>query len=595
MIKNIKSIILSIMATIALCVMLCSTFFVQYAMYDNYFLLYPMSVGVSLVSIVALFSCFVRKNNFRLSLPDILISALVIYYAARYDYQLQLANWKIIYAVLLLILWFAVRIVLSHIRISRDLLFGGIVGIGCMLTVWGILQLYNCLDSNHRLFAITGPFYNPGPYSGYIAMIFPISLSRLLKSKGAARYLWLAAFSLMLCILPAGMSRSAWLALLVSSMWLFTVHYRLVSKVLLFVKVRPYAVIACLFLLLCSILLILFSLFQMKADSANGRLFIWENTCKAISAHPLFGYGAGSFSHVYGNVQAEYFALGGYTELEERVAGSPEYAFNEYLQICVEGGVLLLLFFLVIAIWGIYRGVANKEYDACAGLISLFVFSFSSYPFQILSFLMVGILLFAVCFTSIGKDEDANVLETHTYLFPIIILLGALSSTYLLHTSKDLSQRWFYIDVLHKNGSFKEATIGYERIYKYLNHNPNFLLKYARGLIAQEKYDEANKVLERAKLICSYPIIWNLQGKCYQLTHNYIAAERCFKESIDLLPGRIYPYYLLAKLYSESFFYNENEMKKMANIVLLKSPKIPSKAVDEMRVEMSLLINKVSN
>lgn len=562
-------------------------------MYDNYFLLFPMSVGVSLVSIVALLSFFMRESNFRLSLLDILISILVVYYAARYDYQLQLANWKIIYAVLLLILWFATRILLSHIHISRNILLGGIVGIGCVLTVWGILQLYNCIDSNHRLFAITGPFYNPGPYSGYIAMIFPISLSRIFKSKGGERCFWLVSFSLMLCILPAGMSRSAWFALFVSSMWLLIVHYRLVSKLSLFVKTCPRVAIGWFLSLLCILLLILFALFHMKADSANGRLFIWENTCKAICAHPLFGYGAGRFPNVYGNVQAEHFVSGNYTELEERVAGSPEYAFNEYLQICVEGGLLLLLFFLAISIWVIIRGINNKEYDACAGLLSLFVFSFSSYPFQILPFMMVGVLLSAICFTGISKD--VTIRSTCTFLFLVIILLAALSGTSLLQKSNDISQRWFYIDVLHRDGSFKEATNGYERIYKYLNHNPNFLLKYARVLIAQEKYDEAIEVLERAKLICCYPIIWNLQGRCYQIVHDYISAERCFKESSNLLPGRIYPYYLLAKLYSEPSFYNENEMKKMANIVLSKSPKILSKAIDEMRVEMSLLINKCSN
>lgn len=593
MLKNIKSMILSIIATIALCVMLCSTFFVQYAMYDNYFLLFPMSVGVSLVSIVALFSFFVREGNFRLSLPDILISILVIYYAARYDYQLQLANWKIVYAVLLLILWFATRILISYIHISRDILLGGIVGIGCMLTVWGLLQLYNCVDSNHRIFAITGPFYNPGPYSGYIAMIFPISLCRLLKSKGAARYFWLISFSLMLCILPAGMSRSAWLALFVSSIWLLAIHYRLVNKLIFFTKARPRVAMGCFLSLLCTLLLILFALFYMKADSANGRLFIWENTCKAISAHPLVGYGIGTFSHVYGSVQSEHFASGNYTDLEERVAGSPEYAFNEYLQMCVEGGLLLLLFFLAISIWIIIRGINNEEYGACAGLISLFVFSFSSYPFQILPFMMVGVILSTICITN--KKSDVNIHSTYTFIYSVIIMLSALLSSYLLQKSKDISQRWFYIDVLHREGSFKEATIGYERIYKYLNHNPNFLVKYARVLIAQEEYDKAIKVLERAKLICCYPIVWNLQGKCYQLAHDYISAEKCFKESIDLLPGRIYPYYLLAKLYSESSFYHDVEMKKMANIVLSKNPKIPSKAIDEMRVEMSLLINKFSN
>ncbi len=183
-----KHIILSTGITLFICVMLCSTFFVRYDMFDNYLLLFPLSVGIGLVSIVAFFTFMIQRNAFRFSGPDILITVLVVYYAARYDYELQLANWKIIYAFLLWILWFAVRILLTNVAISRRILFGGIVAIGCMLAVWGLLQLYGIQFSNHRLFAITGPFYNPGPYSGYLAMIFPISLCLLLQSRGKIRY-----------------------------------------------------------------------------------------------------------------------------------------------------------------------------------------------------------------------------------------------------------------------------------------------------------------------------------------------------------------------------------------------------------------------
>ena len=45
---------------------------------------------------------------------------------------------------------------------------------------------------------------------------------------------------------------------------------------------------------------------------------------------------------VYEKAQAEYFAKGNYTETEERVEGSPEYAFNEYLQLAIEGGIIFI-------------------------------------------------------------------------------------------------------------------------------------------------------------------------------------------------------------------------------------------------------------
>jgi hypothetical protein len=39
----------------------------------------------------------------------------------------------------------------------------------------GLLQLYDFLPSQHALFKITGSFLNPGPYSGWLAMVFPMA------------------------------------------------------------------------------------------------------------------------------------------------------------------------------------------------------------------------------------------------------------------------------------------------------------------------------------------------------------------------------------------------------------------------------------
>lgn len=590
--KKLLYITTSIGITLSIFGMLCSSFFTQYDMFDNYFSLLPISLGICLITIIAFIAFLIKRNGFRMSIPDVIISVLVAYYIVRYDYDLQLANWKIIYAILLLILWFALRILLVNVTISRTILFGGIVAIGCMLSIWGLLQLYGFQSSNHRLFAITGPFYNPGPYSGYLAMIFPISLGCLLQSTGKIRYLWLLAFSLLLCILPAGMSRSAWLALSISSLWVLAIHFKWALNVKCYLQAhRSFAILYCI-LVVVIIAGISVLLFQMKADSANGRLFIWQTTCKVIADKPLFGYGPGAFSHAYGEIQSTYFASGNYTEQEERVAGAPEYAFNEPLQLCVEGGIILLMLFLSLVVWGINKGISNKEYIACSGIISLFLFSLSSYPFQILPFLLMGVLLLVIC-----VSDSKRIIEKYsvcqrlcTLLLLVSMLIGNAFSIYKLRNVNELSDRLYFIKVLQNQSLQKEASIGYGRLYDYFKHNFNFLMKYARNLFVQKRYDEAIAILERAKLVSCHPNIYNLQGQCYQASGKFAAAEKCYKVSTQLLPIRIYPYYLLAKLYAEPDFSHDAEMKQMINIVLSKKPKVYSNAIHEMRMEMNVLL-----
>lgn len=63
-------------------------------------------------------------------------------------------------------------------------------------------------------------------------------------------------------------------------------------------------------------------------------------------------------------------------------------------------------------------------------------------------------------------------------------------------------------------------------------------------------------------------------------------AEKYYKKSINFPPNRIYPYYLLAKLYAEPQFRQPEKFKKMADKVLYKKPKVYSKAIEEMREEI---------
>lgn len=59
-----------------------------------------------------------------------------------------------------------------------------LVMLGGIEAVWGLRQLYGYAVSNHSLYVLTGSFFNPGPYSGYLAMILPVCLHQWLTKRG---------------------------------------------------------------------------------------------------------------------------------------------------------------------------------------------------------------------------------------------------------------------------------------------------------------------------------------------------------------------------------------------------------------------------
>ena len=160
---------------------------------------------------------------------------------------------------------------------------------------------------------------------------------------------WLYIF-LCLTLLPATMSRAAWLAASVGSGIVVVAHYKIIPHRKQYIlqhrkQAIIYSVAAC----------VIFAsggagIYHLKKDSADGRLLMWKVTTPIIATNSLTGVGRCNFAGAYGQAQAEYFAKENTTPREKYVAGSPDYAFNEFLQITAENGIIGLILFLLVVI-----------------------------------------------------------------------------------------------------------------------------------------------------------------------------------------------------------------------------------------------------
>jgi tetratricopeptide (TPR) repeat protein len=134
---------------------------------------------------------------------------------------------------------------------------------------------------------------------------------------------------------------------------------------------------------------------------------------------------------------------------------------------------------------------------------------------------------------------------------------------------------------------YREAIEEYAEQYPYLQDDIKFLFNYAQSLSKSEQYNESNEILRRAMQISCDPMLYNIMGRNCQVLKQYEQAEQCFKKAANLVPNRLYPHYLLAKLYHETG--QKDKMKTEINIVLTKPPKVESMAVEEMREELTQL------
>jgi tetratricopeptide (TPR) repeat protein len=138
--------------------------------------------------------------------------------------------------------------------------------------------------------------------------------------------------------------------------------------------------------------------------------------------------------------------------------------------------------------------------------------------------------------------------------------------------------------MLYNTNAYKEAVKEFAKQYPYLQDEIKFLFEYAQSLLKTEEYAKSNEVLERAMQISCDPMLYNIMGKNYQALHEYELAEQSLMKAANLVPNRLYPHYLLAKLYHEMGLKEKAEAE--VNIVLTKKPKVDSPAVEEMRAEL---------
>ena len=87
-------------------------------------------------------------------------------------------------------------------------------------------------------------------------------------------------------------------------------------------------------------------------------------------------------------------------------------------------------------------------------------------------------------------------------------------------------------------------------------------------------------------------MILNLLGQVAQAMGDYVEAEEYFLRSTCRLPGRIYPYYLLVRLYADPEYYHPKRLREMAEIVLTKEPKVHSTAIEQMKKEVEKILEK---
>ncbi len=436
--------------------------------------------------------------------------------------------------------------------------------------VMGLCQIAGLVPSAHSTFVLTGSFYNPGPYGGFIALGLPIGLSLSFSRERLPRWSGLALVLLILTVLPASASRSAWVAAALSCGFVAICHRR--EAVGRWLR-RWWPLLA---VLLLSAAL---GAYLLKPDSADGRMLMWRIGLKACAAHPR-GVGWHNVAGTYGDAQEAYFAAGGATAGEIAVAGAPEYLFNEYLQVALAWGCPAALAFVAVLAAAVLAAVRLRLYGAAGAVLAFAVFAFSSYPLQFPLFVAaMGVLIIGVAASACRSRLSRSLLAVIGLAAAALIGVEAAAH----HRKADTYRRWQPSRILYRSGRHAPAVTAMQAFGDSLEWNPNFMFELGHSLHNIGAYDESNRVLARAARVSADPMIYNVRGKNYQALTLRDSALTELRRAADRLPNRMYPHYLMVLLAAGSDPVDTALLRREARIVLHMPVKVMSPAVREMR------------
>jgi O-antigen polymerase len=476
---------------------------------------------------------------------------------------------------------------------------------GLFQIFFGYFQLIKLVHVYNNYFKITGTFTNPSPYSYYVAIIFIHSFGVLLlfykKNKNIFLKKLTFVLSLSICIsaliiLPFTQSRTSWIMAITGIIIIIYFRFNLKKYLLNLYKNWIYKCIVFISLAIITIFLTNI-LYKFKPQSADGRLLIWKVSIQIAKDNPLFGVGYNQFSNSYNIYLANWFLLHPKAEYEKKLADSINYTYNELYQILIENGLIGLFLFILLLITvqiyiiRIYRykkdiGVLIFSLWSCILVCSMF-----SYPFRIISFNLIFILLLAI----ISNESDSDFIQINVFNFKKIVMLFICIS-YLLTSSFEEVNRfkgynlWYSIQNNTKinNEIFFDKMYAYA--YPYLKQNGEFLCDYANFLECRGKIFESLKMLILAKRYCANSYLYYTFGNVYNDLNDFKNAEKSYITSINMTPKKLTHRVSLLRLY-EKYGYIQ-KAKEMANEILSTETKEKTFYIRMYKSEAQRVIKK---
>lgn len=562
-------------------------------------------IGVFLVPLL-----FVPFKKLSVTWTDLLVMLFTVYIYSRSLLSAvpDMDSRKITYFLIAALAYFAVKRVAPADRSNVELWLLAIVFLTTIVAcIYGIFQKIGLILPFNPKFPVTGTFYHPASFAGFLAGIFPMacySCYRLWKRDGSdslvpvVRIMAFVTASVIIFILPSVQSRAAVVGLIAGSIFMAAS----IEECKLFIrrimgKGRHWK----LFLIITVSLIFIVAGYRLRTSSADGRLLVWEISGKMILDKPLWGFGTDAFRYVYPDYQIAYFRSGIRTENEKLLSYEVNGPFNEIIHFCCEWGIIGLLLFVLIIVsafknryakTGISKDASipsdtSAKIGAKAALVSWMVFGQFAYPFSLPELTLYFFVFLALADSSLKVallNSNVRVFERIQVVFIVVVGFAIVNHLIPIFKTWQGIKKWNVAVTATDSVSVCNA---YSDALPLLKNNDIFLSDFARTAFRMGRYNESAQALRLKKGKFCNDLV--LAGEIYEKLSMPDSAMAYYKDASFLLPHRFTPLYKLMRLYEKKD--DLAAATAVAKEILAKQVKIESYEVYEIKQEASRILH----
>lgn len=325
-----------------------------------------------------------------------------------------------------------------------------------------------------------------------------------------------------------------------------------------------------------AIFLFLFINNNAKNNSTLGRAFIIKNAFTLSSNNFIYGTGGfDSFSYAYPKIQAQYFNRNKSFDKNHLLADNVIYAYNEYIQILCEIGIIGI-FLIVYGLIYTRRILQTEQIYYYNLFIPLILSAFFIYTFHITIFLSLLILSLAFA---------ASFQETKTKFYFIKIPLLLIISMIIIYNSQHLYKSIYINKILTSQNMQK---IDDNLIINEFNENKKYMYMFAH-LYKCENKEYIKNIKEISKKYINSDLIF-LEAKKLIEIKQYNEAKNKLIFASNICPNRFRYRYELFK--TQLKLGNINQAKQLAIFIINMPIKINSPAIKAIKLEVEEFLNQ---